>query len=57
MGICDSSRESIRYILNKGDSVSLVVGGARESLNARPGTYDLVLKEVGLSILMIRIQM
>ena len=45
--MCDASRESISFILNKkgpGNAVVLVVGGAAEALHARPGNYKLTLK-------------
>lgn len=52
MGIRSVSKESIRNILSKGGAnndgqgraVTIVVGGARESLEAQPGTLRLVLK-------------
>ena len=45
VGLCDASRESVRYNLNRGpgSSVLLVVGGAQEALDAHPGTNDLTL--------------
>ncbi|CAG8579694.1 5906_t:CDS:2, partial [Acaulospora colombiana] len=45
-GLASVSRQSCENILHKGpgNSVMIVVGGAGESLNARPGVYDLVLK-------------
>ena len=45
-GVCDASKESCLHILNSGPgkSICLVLGGARESLLAHPGRYDLVLK-------------
>jgi hypothetical protein len=47
MGICDASKESCDYILEKGNgnSILLVLGGAKESLDARPShEYILILK-------------
>ncbi|CAG8741468.1 9887_t:CDS:2, partial [Racocetra fulgida] len=46
-GLASVSRQSCENILQKGPghSVLIVVGGAGESLNARPGVYDLVLKK------------
>ncbi|CAG8471927.1 3726_t:CDS:2, partial [Scutellospora calospora] len=45
-GCASVSRQSCENILKKGpgNSILIVVGGAGESLNARPGVYDLVLK-------------
>lgn len=46
-GLCDSSKESINYILNNkgtGNAVIIVIGGAAEALEARPGNYNLTLK-------------
>lgn len=47
MGICPASKESISHILTNmgpGHSCVIVVGGAAEALEARPGNYKLVLK-------------
>lgn len=47
IGICDASRESCNYILEKGNghSIMLVLGGAKESLDAHPTReYILTLK-------------
>ncbi|KAJ5475067.1 Diacylglycerol O-acyltransferase 2A [Penicillium diatomitis] len=52
MGLASVSRESCENILNKGGAngegmgraITIVVGGARESLNAQPSTLRLVLK-------------
>ncbi|KAG5922552.1 hypothetical protein E4U61_005018 [Claviceps capensis] len=52
MGIRSVSRESIRNILSKGGpdssgqgrAVTIVIGGARESLEAQPGTVRLILQ-------------
>lgn len=45
LGCCDASRQTFRRILAKGagHGVTIVVGGAEESLHAAPGTIDLVL--------------
>lgn len=45
-GLCAVSRQSCEYILNSGPgrSITIVVGGAAESLYARPKVNDLVLK-------------
>ncbi|KAI1328371.1 diacylglycerol acyltransferase-domain-containing protein [Xylariaceae sp. FL0255] len=53
MGVRSVSKESIVNILTKGGpngegmgrAVTVVVGGARESLEAHPGTFRLILKE------------
>jgi len=44
LGICDASKESCNYILKKGNgnSILLVLGGAKESLDARP-SYEYIL--------------
>jgi 2-acylglycerol O-acyltransferase 2 len=50
LGVCDASRGSCNYILRqgKGNSILLVLGGAKESLDAHPsaqtGQYILTLK-------------
>jgi hypothetical protein len=46
LGVCDASPESIKYILSRGpgNAVMLVLGGAKEALEARPGNATLVLK-------------
>ena len=46
LGICSVSRRSCEAILRKGkgSACAIVVGGASESLAARPGTADLTLK-------------
>ena len=47
LGICDASKESCNYVLTKGNgnSIGLVLGGAKESLDARPShEYILTLK-------------
>lgn len=43
MNLADSSRSSINYMLEHNISVAIVIGGAAESLDARPGTADLTL--------------
>ena len=45
LGICSAAAESCNYILNSGpgNSLMLVIGGAAEALDARPGFFDLVL--------------
>jgi len=52
MGMASVSRESCEALLTRGGpngegmgrAITIVVGGARESLDARPGTFRLVLK-------------
>jgi len=47
-GICDVSRESIEWLLTKqgkGNVAVIVVGGAEESLEARPGSYNLTIRQ------------
>ena len=46
-GVCDVTKESIQWILTKqgkGNAAIIVVGGAEEALEARPGNYNLKLK-------------
>ncbi|KAI8972643.1 diacylglycerol acyltransferase [Pilobolus umbonatus] len=45
-GLANVSRKSCEYILQSGPgkSITIVVGGASESLHARPGVHELVLK-------------
>ena len=47
MGICSVSKQSCSNILKKGpgNSITIVVGGAAESLSAHPGTADLTLRK------------
>ncbi|GAA95254.1 uncharacterized protein L969DRAFT_101477 [Mixia osmundae IAM 14324] len=47
MGICSVSYKSCSHILRQGpgSSLTIVVGGATESLSAHPGTNDLTLKK------------
>jgi 2-acylglycerol O-acyltransferase 2 len=46
-GICSVSKRSCRNILRKGpgNAITIVVGGAAESLAAHPGTQDLTLRK------------
>jgi len=46
-GCASVSKESCEYILKSGpgSSIVIVVGGAQESLAAKPGTLDLTLKK------------
>ncbi|KAG0034040.1 diacylglycerol O-acyltransferase 1 [Podila clonocystis] len=46
-GCASVAKESCEYILNSGpgNSIAIVVGGAQESLTAKPGTLDLTLKK------------
>jgi len=43
LGFVDASRETLASLLRKGLSVAIVVGGAEEALDSRPGTNDLTL--------------
>ncbi|KAF8735167.1 hypothetical protein AX14_002622 [Amanita brunnescens Koide BX004] len=47
LGICSVSRESCSNILKggPGSAITIVIGGAAESLSAHPGTADLTLKK------------
>ncbi|KAI7887311.1 putative diacylglycerol acyltransferase type 2b [Lichtheimia hyalospora FSU 10163] len=47
LGMCDVSKQSCKAVLNSGPgrSIAIVIGGASESLNARPGVMDLTLKK------------
>mmetsp|Transcript_24600 Transcript_24600/g.36877 ORF Transcript_24600/g.36877 Transcript_24600/m.36877 type:complete len:363 (-) Transcript_24600:162-1250(-) len=48
LGVCSAGKRSCMHILSKlkgGDSIVLVLGGAKESLDAHPGTFDLTLKQ------------
>ena len=47
MGVCSVTKRSCERILRKGpgNAITIVVGGAAESLNAHPGTSDLILKK------------
>lgn len=45
LGGCPSSVEGMSYVLSRpGNAVALIVGGASESLECRPGTYRIILK-------------
>ena len=47
-GMCDVSKESIRHICTKeagGNIAIIIVGGAAESLDARPGSCTITLKD------------
>jgi 2-acylglycerol O-acyltransferase 2 len=43
-GLASCSKKSCHYLLNRGESIMLVVGGAAEALDARPGLFDLTLR-------------
>jgi len=48
VGFCSCSKESIEYLLTQngcGNAVVLIVGGANEALDARPGSFTLTLKQ------------
>ncbi|PFH50930.1 hypothetical protein AMATHDRAFT_143758 [Amanita thiersii Skay4041] len=47
LGICSVSRESCSNIMKSGpgSAITIVVGGAAESLSAHPGTADLTLRK------------
>ncbi|KAF5316800.1 hypothetical protein D9619_006738 [Psilocybe cf. subviscida] len=47
LGVCSVSKQSCSNILKAGpgSSITIVVGGAAESLSARPGTADLTLRK------------
>lgn len=46
-GVCSVSKKSCFNILSQGpgSAITIVVGGAAESLSAHPGTADLTLKK------------
>jgi 2-acylglycerol O-acyltransferase 2 len=46
-GVCSVSKRSCANILSlgPGNAITIVVGGAAESLSAHPGTADLTLKK------------
>jgi len=47
LGFCSCTKRSIEYLLTRngrGNAVVLVVGGAYEALDARPGSFTLTLK-------------
>ncbi|KAF8475207.1 DAGAT-domain-containing protein [Russula ochroleuca] len=57
LGVCSVSKRSCERILRKGNgsAITIVVGGAAESLSAHPGTADLTLrKRLGFIKLAIR---
>ncbi|NXP14148.1 MOGT2 acyltransferase, partial [Thinocorus orbignyianus] len=46
-GLVSSEKESASYVLKKpggGNALAIIVGGAQEALDARPGSYTLLLK-------------
>ncbi|KAM6145271.1 2-acylglycerol O-acyltransferase 2 [Phoenicopterus ruber ruber] len=46
-GLVSSDKESASYVLQKpegGNMLAIIVGGAQEALDARPGSYTLLLK-------------
>ena len=48
LGSIQASGASIDWVLTKegtGNAVALIVGGAKEALDARPGNYRLKLKD------------
>jgi hypothetical protein len=47
LGVCSVSKQSCSNILKAGPgfAITIVVGGAAESLSARPGTADLTLRK------------
>jgi hypothetical protein len=47
LGICSVSKKSCSNILKRGpgEAITIVVGGAAESLSAHPGTADLTLRK------------
>lgn len=47
LGVCSVSKKSCSNILKGGPgmAITIVVGGAAESLSARPGTADLTLRK------------
>ena len=48
LGFCDVSKQSIEHLCGKeggGNAVVIVVGGAAESLDARPGSCTVTLKD------------
>ena len=46
LGVCSVSKQSCSNILKRGpgSAITIVVGGAAESLSAHPGTADLTLR-------------
>jgi hypothetical protein len=48
VGLCDVSKESVKWVAGHktgGHGAVIVVGGAEEALEARPGKYRLTLKD------------
>ena len=47
LGICSVSKRACQKILDRGpgEAITIVVGGAAESLSAHPGTADLTLRK------------
>ncbi|KAG1442179.1 hypothetical protein G6F56_011176 [Rhizopus delemar] len=45
LGLASVSRRSCKHLISTGKSIVIVIGGAAESLNARPKENDLVLKK------------
>lgn len=45
MGLASVCKRSCRSILQMGDSIAIVIGGASESLSAYPGTNNITLKK------------
>ena len=45
LGAVDAREETLNALLTRGTSVAIVVGGASEALDARPGTHVLTLAE------------
>ncbi|EDO43485.1 predicted protein [Nematostella vectensis] len=46
-GVCEVSKESVEHVLSRegtGNAAVIVIGGAAESLDARPGSHKLTLK-------------
>ncbi len=43
MGFIDASKSSASYVLSKGQNISIVIGGAREAMDAHPTRFDLTL--------------
>jgi len=45
IGLVDVCKKSLSYLLHHGKSVMIVIGGAAEALDARPGENKLVLRK------------
>ncbi|KAI0057261.1 DAGAT-domain-containing protein [Artomyces pyxidatus] len=58
LGVCSVSKRSCSNILRAGagSAITIVVGGAAESLSARPGTADLTLRKSRLGFIKVAIQ-